>query len=230
MEALAPRPLVKLRREFDQGPAFHYPSAEVDGMDFGKILDEWDRQRSRKVPGKKPESGGESKTEARGRPESREAAAQSEPVFPAPGQGEREPEPEGTAYLKRWLLRNSLPDPDEREASAQEGEVAGSGPASAERIKRMRPQASLDLHGKTKAEAELAIGRFLNEAQRRGLEKVLIIHGKGIHSESEPVLASGVRKILEESPVVGAFGLAARELGGRGATWARIRRGDHFSR
>jgi DNA-nicking Smr family endonuclease len=201
-------------------------------MDFGKILDEWDRQRSRRVSEEGPRSDEEDGgAAARGTPNSRAAAApRCEPEAQAADRKARGAEPDGTAYLKRWLLRNSVPDPDERESGADEEEAPAGGPASAERIKRMRPQAALDLHGKTRAEAELAIGRFLNEAQRRGLEKVLIIHGKGIHSESEPVLASGVRKILEESPMVGAFGPAARESGGRGATWARIRRGDYFSR
>ncbi len=221
-------------------------------MDFGKILDEWDRQRSRKVTGKGLEADQESQaasrerqnspiTPAQGNPKSRAAAAhgkqksrataaQDEPEDQAADQKVREVEPDGTAYLRRWLLRNSVPDPAERETSAEEEEAAADGPASAERIRRMRPQATLDLHGKTKAEAELAIDRFLAESQRRGLEKVLIIHGKGIHSESEPVLASEVRKILEESPMVGAFGPATRDLGGRGATWARIRRADYFSR
>jgi DNA-nicking Smr family endonuclease len=121
-----------------------------------------------------------------------------------------------------------VPDPEEREGSAEKKDAAAKGRASAERIKRMRPQATLDLHGKTMAEAELAIGIFLTDAQRQGMEKVLIIHGKGLHSE--PVLASAVRKILEGTPMVGAFGPAARDSGGRGATWARIRRTDYFSR
>ncbi|MEL7555035.1 Endonuclease MutS2 [bioreactor metagenome] len=189
-------------------------------MDFGEILDEWDRRRSRKSPETRPEDGSGS----------RSAAGKTK----ADGHGEkrsgRSAEPDGTAYLKRWLLRNTVPDPEEREGSAEKKDAAAKGRASAERIKRMRPQATLDLHGKTMAEAELAIGIFLTDAQRQGMEKVLIIHGKGLHSESEPVLASAVRKILEGTPMVGAFGPAARDSGGRGATWARIRRTDYFSR
>ena len=85
------------------------------------------------------------------------------------------------------------------------------------------PQAELDLHGLSGLEAERAIEAFLLEARDRGLSKVLLIHGKGNHSLGQPVLERVVRSFLEKCPYTGAFGKADRRLGGRGATWVRMR-------
>lgn len=92
------------------------------------------------------------------------------------------------------------------------------------------PQAELDLHGLSGAEAEEALERFLHEAHRRGLRKVLIIHGKGHHSPGEPVLPRTVRSFLEKCPFTGAFGPADRRQGGRGATWVMLRGEGYRSR
>lgn len=86
------------------------------------------------------------------------------------------------------------------------------------------PQASLDLHGMTSREAEQALERFVLECRLRGLRKVLIVHGKGHHSQGEPVLQGVVRRYLEKSPYTGAFGPADRSHGGRGATWVVVRK------
>jgi DNA-nicking Smr family endonuclease len=87
----------------------------------------------------------------------------------------------------------------------------------------LAPQAELDLHGLSGLEAEQAIEAFVLEARDRGLSKVLLIHGKGNHSPGKPVLERLVRSFLEKCPHTGAFGKADRRLGGRGATWVRIR-------
>jgi DNA-nicking Smr family endonuclease len=86
------------------------------------------------------------------------------------------------------------------------------------------PQATLDLHGMTGREAEQALERFILLSRRRGLRKVLIVHGKGNHSQGEPVLQRVVRGVLEKSPYTGAFGPAERRHGGRGATWVAVRK------
>lgn len=104
----------------------------------------------------------------------------------------------------------------------QEGGERGAG--EARRLKELRPQASLDLHGMTAREAEDAIAAFLRDAARKGLEKVLVIHGKGNHSAGAPVLRSAARKALESSPLAGRFGPADRADGGTGATWVLVRR------
>jgi DNA-nicking Smr family endonuclease len=93
-------------------------------------------------------------------------------------------------------------------------------------VRRMNqePQATLDLHGMNSREAEQALENFVFTCRRRGLRKVLIVHGKGHHSQGEPVLQGVVRRYLEKSPYTGAFGSADRKHGGRGATWVMVRR------
>jgi DNA-nicking Smr family endonuclease len=86
------------------------------------------------------------------------------------------------------------------------------------------PQATLDLHGMNSREAEQALENFVLECRRRGFHKVLIVHGKGHHSQGEPVLLGVVRRYLEKSPYTGAFGPAERRHGGRGATWVVVRK------
>ncbi len=115
---------------------------------------------------------------------------------------------------------------DEREAMGRDDprDQAGRREEEARRLARLRPQATLDLHGKLAAEAEEAIGFFLRDAARRGLEKLLIIHGKGIHSGGAPVLKALTRKVLETSPLAGRFGPADKDQGGAGATWVIVRR------
>lgn len=90
-------------------------------------------------------------------------------------------------------------------------------------IESIEPQAVLDLHGMNSREAEQALERFIYQARSRALRKVLIVHGKGNHSQGEPVLQGVVRRYLEKCPYTGAFASAKRKHGGRGATWVVIR-------
>jgi DNA-nicking Smr family endonuclease len=138
-------------------------------MDFGEILNEWDRIK-------------------RVRGEDRKSPAED-------GRGRDLPE-------------------DPRSRGAEESR----------RLMELRPQAALDLHGMTARQAEDAIAAFLRDAARRGLEKVLIVHGKGNHSGGAGVLRAVARRALESSQLAGRFGPAARADGGTGATWVLVRR------
>ena len=91
-------------------------------------------------------------------------------------------------------------------------------------INRMEPQDTLDLHGWSGSEALKELVFFLKKSKRRGLKKVLIVHGKGIHSPGgESVLRPLVKDYLEKSPLVRAFGRAPGQSGGSGATWIVLR-------
>lgn len=98
-------------------------------------------------------------------------------------------------------------DTDDREASLKHASI----------------QASLDLHGLTAEQARSRVMEFLSSCSRRGLRKVLIIHGKGYHSKGEPVLQRVVRECLEVSVHAGKSGRPKRELGGSGAVWVMIK-------
>jgi DNA-nicking Smr family endonuclease len=131
--------------------------------------------------------------------------------------------------MERWIASHGVSDKDaetretgDEDKSARIREV--------ERLRRLKPQASLDLHGRTAVEAEALLTEFIASSSRAGLDKVLVIHGKGIHSSSEPILYDLVRSVLERSDLAGSFGPADKESGGRGATWVLIRKKIYFSR
>jgi DNA-nicking Smr family endonuclease len=86
--------------------------------------------------------------------------------------------------------------------------------------KDARPAATLDLHGMRASEAEREVVRFLRAEQRRGIRRVLIVHGKGLHSEGGAVLSDVVVRVITEggaAPVVNAFVTASHSMGGSGA-------------
>lgn len=90
--------------------------------------------------------------------------------------------------------------------------------------RRMKPQEVLDLHGFNIVSAKVELEDFIKRCKRRKLEKVLIIHGKGLHSpEGEAVLRSAVKNELNVSPDIGEIGHPSEKEGGVGATWAIIK-------
>lgn len=96
-------------------------------------------------------------------------------------------------------------------------------PISRDRLRKMAPQATLDLHGFTVEEAVKKLERFVNQQVKQGRRKILIIHGKGNHSEDGAVIKPAVLRFLERCPKAGEFGSPGRELGGSGATWVILR-------
>jgi DNA-nicking Smr family endonuclease len=154
-------------------------------MDFGEILDEWDKIKKE-----------------------REASPSS-----AKKQVPR-------TALEAWLDAKGVDDKD-----AGGPQDSGDRREESRRLAALRPQAVLDLHGMTADEAESAIAAFIETAARGGLEKVLVIHGKGLHSEGGlPVLKRTARRVLESHRLAGRFGEAARADGGSGALWVMIRK------
>jgi DNA-nicking Smr family endonuclease len=79
-------------------------------------------------------------------------------------------------------------------------------------------EASLDLHGMNRAQAEAAVREFLRHCAARGQRCVRIVHGRGLGSPNrEPVLKSKLRKWLAVREDVLAFSQAPRAHGGSGA-------------
>ena len=83
--------------------------------------------------------------------------------------------------------------------------------------------ATIDLHGLTVAEAQTQLQNFFIDAHRKGLKKVLIIHGKGIHSKEEPKLKKAVMDFIEHSSYAGKHGKPGIAEGGSGAVWVAIK-------
>ena len=123
--------------------------------------------------------------------------------------------------LDAWLSKHDVPCKDDLlEDEEKKGEAAAGGKR---KLKDIKYQAVLDLHGKTKTESEAELVAFLRESYARGLIKVLIIHGKGYHSSGEPVIKKTVYNILESCSFTGQMGVPPREDGGSGAVWVILR-------
>jgi len=85
-------------------------------------------------------------------------------------------------------------------------------------------QAELDLHGRTREEARLLLGDFLEESRRRGLRCLRLIHGKGLSSPGkQPVLRPLTRLWLSRHNSVLAFCPARPCDGGSGALLILLR-------
>jgi DNA-nicking Smr family endonuclease len=156
-------------------------------MDFGDILDQWDRQTGRSS-GRKP--------------------------VPAGGDGQR------ADPLSAWLQVHDVIDKDaERSDSValfEKGERR-------RRLRTKKPDATLDLHGQTVDEAWRSLDGFFRLSRQQGLEKLLIVHGKGNHSRGEAALKRMVRDYIERCAFAGESGQAAAAEGGSGATWVLLK-------
>ena len=86
--------------------------------------------------------------------------------------------------------------------------------------KPVKPQAELDLHGKTSGEALTRLKSFIESSRRMGFACVLIIVGKGLHSEGG---ISILRSIVETwfngegKTQISKYENAPPKLGGSGA-------------
>ena len=91
----------------------------------------------------------------------------------------------------------------------------------------LTPEARVDLHGLGRDEAMRVVGRFVKDARMKSRLTVLIIHGKGAHSEGGiGVLEEACVEALTKggaAPYVEAFATAPTRFGGRGAIVARLR-------
>lgn len=88
-----------------------------------------------------------------------------------------------------------------------------------------RVEDEIDLHGLVAVEAREALRAFLNEAIRRGLRCVRVIHGKGLRSGPRgPVLKHAVNTWLRKTGAVLAFASARQVDGGTGAVYVLLYR------
>jgi DNA-nicking Smr family endonuclease len=85
-------------------------------------------------------------------------------------------------------------------------------------------EATLDLHGLTLAQARQLLAAFLVESRAHDRRRVLIIHGKGLRSDSgEGVLKTSVASWLMQWEDVLAFHEATPASGGGGAVVVLLR-------
>jgi DNA-nicking Smr family endonuclease len=114
---------------------------------------------------------------------------------------------------------NGVQDKD-AEAQEETGMQAGE---RRRRLLNKRPDGVIDLHGLNRDEAWDAMDTFFNESRRQGFEKILVVHGKGNHSDGEAVLKKTVRDFIERCPFAGESGHSNASAGGSGVTWVLLR-------
>jgi DNA-nicking Smr family endonuclease len=148
-------------------------------MDFGDVLDQWERRK----PEKRVKSEPADKTR----------------VNP----------------MDAWMRINGVFDKDALAPHENAGERR-------RRLRHKKPDAALDIHNHTRDEAWEAMEHFFTDACGRKLEKVLVIHGKGNHSQGEAVLKRLVMEFIERCSFAGESGQGTE--GGSGATWVILKR------
>ena len=123
--------------------------------------------------------------------------------------------------MEYWLNRYGTVDKDK----IAESTVERTKQQDREYLLNMRPEAYLDLHGLHQDEARIRLDSFISDCKRRGLRKIMIIHGKGIHTQgTDPVLGELVRRFIEIDPRCGSSGHPKNKAeGGSGATWVILK-------
>ena len=92
---------------------------------------------------------------------------------------------------------------------------------------RIRPEATLDLHGKTRDEAHRILATFLARAQGDGRRCVIVVTGKGRIGEGGGVIRNEVPRWLNLAPNRGrilGFAQAQPRDGGAGALYVLLKR------
>ena len=84
--------------------------------------------------------------------------------------------------------------------------------------KAARVHSQIDVRGMTVSEAELTLGKFIDDAVFAGLSKILIIHGKGTGA-----LRLGIQVYLKRHPSVLSVAFADISEGGSGASVAELK-------
>lgn len=89
---------------------------------------------------------------------------------------------------------------------------------------RFSVEAELDLHGMTRAQAEVEIKEFIARCIERRLGCVRVVHGKGTRSgPGGPVLKNLAHEILARTDEVLAYTSAVTRYGGSGAVCVLLR-------
>jgi DNA-nicking Smr family endonuclease len=128
------------------------------------------------------------------------------------------------------VARVTLPATQKLAIEADGGKYTARAPgvsrSQVDALKKARPDQTLDLHGDTVDKAVPKLHAFLESARRTGWRNVLVIHGKGLHSEvGAPLRDAVIHQLLgDASGYVHALVTATATDGGEGATLVEIRR------
>lgn len=196
-------------------------------MDFADILKEWEEGQKKRGPRKLSEtarSAGQKTQSGRpkaqsGRPKAQSSRCGDSARNESSGQRTCGGNEVRVNPMDFWLRRYGVFDKDKDFERAENKRKY----TSAAELKNLPVEAQIDLHGLTREEAWSRLDAFISECSSRRLKKVLIVHGKGNHSEEEPVLKNLVRSFIERDKRLGTSGHPCGVDGGSGATWVIIR-------
>ena len=150
------------------------------------------------------------------------------------------------AILDKWEKQTIENEVFDKDAEALNEEDKTENHHSRER--QIKSDASIDLHGLTGDEAWIALETFFENSRKKGFKKVLIIHGKGNHRNTDPlgsvklkdvqhagrtklrgdegVLRDLSRRFVESCSFAGKSGHNPAREGGTGATWVILKERD----
>ena len=185
-------------------------------MDMGDILNQWDNLQKNQIKKQKESAKNQVSHKKANAPTPEEKALAAENR----ATGNRPAEPRINP-MELWLRRYGTIDKDK----LAEEQESRSRLYDRYYLMNMQPEARIDLHGLHQDQAKESLDRFITDCKARGLRKVLIIHGKGIHSHgSDPVLGELVRRFIEGDKRCGASGHPKTKAeGGSGATWVLLK-------
>ena len=182
-------------------------------MDMGDILAQWDdikkQERKREREQKKQPQVSHKKANAPTAQE-KELAQAKKSAGTSSSKSQINP-------MEYWLSRYGTVDKDKIAEEHEERTKQ----LDRNYILNMKPEATFDIHGLHQDEARIQLDAFITNCKNRGLHKVLIIHGKGIHTHgTDPVLGEVVRRFIESDKRCGQSGHPKNKNdGGTGATW-----------
>lgn len=187
-------------------------------MDMNDILNQWDSMQANQKRKQKETSKNQVSHKKANAPTAEEKARAAEKDFEKQLKADNEKQ---INPMELWLRRYGTVDKDKIAEEQEERSKY----YDRSYLLNMQPEARLDLHGLHQAEAEEALNRFITDCKNRGLRKIIIIHGKGIHtSGTDPVLGELVRRFIEHDKRCGASGHPKQKSeGGTGATWVILK-------
>ncbi|MDD5789114.1 MAG: Smr/MutS family protein [Spirochaetia bacterium] len=188
-------------------------------MDFGDILTQWSEVQKKEKTAKTAPAAQVSHKKANAPSAEEKAAEALKKRNTLEGQMQQDAK-KTVNPMELWLRRYGTVDKDRLNEESEEA----SRMEDRTYLKNMRPEARIDLHGLTRDEAWSKLEAFVDDCLRRGLKKIEIVHGKGIHSHgSDPVLGQMVRTFIEQNRHLGVSGHNDRNHGGSGATWVLLK-------
>lgn len=191
-------------------------------MDMNDILNRWDKIQSEEKRKQKESGKNQVSHKKANAPTKEEKALAEEKDFNK--RLEKQINEQNSTQInpmELWLRRYGTIDKDKLSEETQERQKF----QDRNYLVSMKCEGFLDLHGLHQDEAESRLNNFITDCKNRGLKKVMIIHGKGIHtSGTDPVLGKLVRSFIERDKRCGASGHPKNKAeGGTGATWVILK-------